>query len=115
MKKFLFSFIALFISIIAYADTDSGVYEAFEDGELTARIELNRDGTATIQDLKYNETKYVTYNINGAIQPGQTWRIEFYDNGQTYRGTWYWATKDGKAIDFSGMFFKRAGFSKYHR
>lgn len=115
MKKLFFSLISLFICVVAYAETDSGVYEAFEDGNLIARIELNKDGTAKIQDLEYNETKYATYNIGGAIQPGQSWRIEFYVDGQTYRGTWMWAIKDGKAIDFSGMFFQRAGYSKYHR
>lgn len=115
MKKFLFSFIALFISIIAYADTDSGIYEAIEDGEVTARIELNRDGTATMQDIKYNETKYVTYNINGSVQPGLSWVIEFYHNGQTYKGMFHWMIKDGKAIDIDGMLFKRAKFSKYRR
>lgn len=115
MKKILFSLFALFACFVAYAETDSGVFEYIENGEVSATIELNRDGSAVMRDVKYGETKHMTYNIQGAIQPGQIWTIEFYHNGNTHRGTWAWPVKEGKTLMVDGMTFYRAGYSKYRR
>ncbi len=107
MKKILFLFVSILVCVIANAETDKGVYEAKEYGKVVARIELKGDGTAIITDVEYNETKYVTYNIDGPIYPGNNWTIEFYEGGRTYQGHWMWAIEDGKAISFDGLFFER--------
>lgn len=107
--------ISLFVCFIANASTDSGVYEATEYGEVVYLIELNKNGTATLKDLRNKNTMHTTYNIEGNIQPGESCIIEFYHNGRTYRGRWMWAIEDGKAISLDGMFFKRVGYSRYNR
>lgn len=123
MKKVLFIACSILLSSVAInsfavqtsVENETNITKAYTSRKYVARdyegtqygyILLQSDGTYMMSvDEDYYSGNY--YIDTDSYQPGSSYRIVFYINGQSYHGSIIWALNGDECICFDGISFDR--------